>query len=147
MRALWPAFFRDLTRRALKQWFIKTREYADELLEGLDSLDKWPEAIKLMQRNWIGQSKGHSVDFQIFGGEDAVASSKFGGLLEEVCPCILFTATRGGPVGSFSRPCCGLCAPGRRPNGGRVEGDNPWFGCGLTPRYCNCSRCVLDAIE
>lgn len=49
--------------KQLEQWFFKTTEYANELLEGLDKLDDWPETIKTMQRNWIGRSEGTEVDF------------------------------------------------------------------------------------
>ena len=48
----------------LEQWFIKTTEYADELLEGIDKLD-WPNRIKSMQRHWIGKSHGTEIMFEI----------------------------------------------------------------------------------
>lgn len=50
----------------LEQWFIKTTDYADELLEKTDSLD-WPNRIKVMQKNWIGKSEGSEVDFIVDG--------------------------------------------------------------------------------
>lgn len=49
----------------LEQWFIKITEYADELLKDLDILDEWPESVKIMQRNWIGQSFGALVNFRL----------------------------------------------------------------------------------
>jgi leucyl-tRNA synthetase len=49
-------------RRPLKQWMMRITAYADRLLDDLDPL-AWPEAIKLMQRNWIGRSVGAHVDF------------------------------------------------------------------------------------
>lgn len=52
-------------KKDLSQWFLKITDYADELLEGLDSLDKWPSQVKLMQSNWIGKSKGTEIDFKI----------------------------------------------------------------------------------
>lgn len=50
-------------RREIPQWFLKITDYADELLESLDSLTEWPERVKTMQKNWIGRSKGASVHF------------------------------------------------------------------------------------
>ncbi|HET8698972.1 MAG TPA: leucine--tRNA ligase, partial [Gammaproteobacteria bacterium] len=54
-------------RRPLRQWVLKITEYADALLEGLDSLD-WPESTKEMQRNWIGRSEGAEIDFLVDAG-------------------------------------------------------------------------------
>lgn len=56
-------------RRELEQWFVKITDYADELLEQLDSLDGWPERIKLMQRNWIGRSEGVELTFPREGAD------------------------------------------------------------------------------
>ena len=54
-------------KRKLSQWFLKITQFADELLDGLAGLDKWPEKVRLMQENWIGKSQGlqfkfHSAD-------------------------------------------------------------------------------------
>ena len=51
-------------RRPLRQWLMRITEYAERLLEDLESLD-WPESIKAMQRNWIGKSEGAEVDFRV----------------------------------------------------------------------------------
>ncbi|MFN8300628.1 MAG: class I tRNA ligase family protein [Chitinophagales bacterium] len=51
-------------RRKMRQWFLRITEYSDRLLEGLNRLD-WSEAMKEMQRNWIGRSEGASVFFKI----------------------------------------------------------------------------------
>jgi leucyl-tRNA synthetase len=52
-------------RREIPQWFMKITAYAEELLEDLDRLDGWPEAVKTMQRNWIGRSEGIDLAFAV----------------------------------------------------------------------------------
>jgi leucyl-tRNA synthetase len=51
--------------RELEQWFLKITDYAERLLEGLDTLGKWPDKVVTMQRNWIGKSTGADLDFAI----------------------------------------------------------------------------------
>ncbi|WP_087502449.1 leucine--tRNA ligase [Pseudomonas sp. SID14000] len=58
-------------KKMLKQWMLRISAYADRLLEGLDSLD-WPEALKDMQRNWIGKSQGAEIDFQVRGSQISI---------------------------------------------------------------------------
>ena len=55
-------------RRKLNQWFLKITDFADDLLDGLDRLDHWPEKVKLMQANWIGRSRGLKFRFALDGG-------------------------------------------------------------------------------
>ena len=54
-------------QRSLKQWMMRITEYGDRLVEDLDVLD-WPEPVKLMQRNWIGRSRGAHVSFDTASG-------------------------------------------------------------------------------
>ena len=55
----------EVERREIPQWFIRITHYADELLENLDRLDGWPEPVRLMQRNWIGKSRGIELAFEL----------------------------------------------------------------------------------
>jgi leucyl-tRNA synthetase len=55
-------------RRKLSQWFLKITDFAEELLEGLGSLDSWPDKVRLMQENWIGKSRGLEFSFQLSNG-------------------------------------------------------------------------------
>ena len=53
----------QVDQRDLEQWFFRITAYAQELLDGLDKLEGWPEKVRTMQRNWIGRSEGTEVDF------------------------------------------------------------------------------------
>ncbi|MHB8919592.1 MAG: leucine--tRNA ligase [Halothiobacillus sp.] len=61
-------------RREIPQWFIRITHYADELIDGLASLDGWPDQVRAMQANWIGRSRGLQVDFRL---NDAAALTVF----------------------------------------------------------------------
>ena len=60
-------------RRKLSQWFLKITDFADELLAGLQTLDKWPDKVRLMQENWIGKSQGLEFRFRFPASDDAVS--------------------------------------------------------------------------
>ena len=52
-------------KKQLSQWFLKITKYSEDLLEGLQTLPRWPERVKLMQENWIGRSEGAEVHFKL----------------------------------------------------------------------------------
>ena len=58
-----------IENKEIDQWFIKITNYADELLDSLDSLD-WPDNVKTMQKNWIGKSKGAEIKYKIENSDD-----------------------------------------------------------------------------
>ncbi|MBA8869302.1 MULTISPECIES: leucine--tRNA ligase [Pantoea] len=59
-------------RKEIPQWFIKITDYAEELLNDLDTLEEWPEQVKTMQRNWIGRSEGVEITFDVADNEEKV---------------------------------------------------------------------------
>src|SRR6478735_6712129 len=52
-------------QREMKQWVFKSTKYSQELLDALDTLDRWPDKVRLMQRNWIGRSEGLLIRFAL----------------------------------------------------------------------------------
>ncbi|MDA9613891.1 leucine--tRNA ligase [Pelagibacteraceae bacterium] len=56
----------EVERKTLSQWFFKITDFADELLDGLSKLPKWPEKVKSMQENWIGKSIGCEINLEIY---------------------------------------------------------------------------------
>ena len=61
----------EVEQKFLTQWFLKIREYAEELLDGLDTVD-WPDKVKTMQRNWISKSEGTTIRFPIAGDDRTI---------------------------------------------------------------------------
>ncbi len=60
----------EVEQRKLSQWFLKITAYAEDLLKGLEDLDRWPAKVRLMQENWIGKSVGARVFFALGGRDD-----------------------------------------------------------------------------
>jgi len=61
----------EVVQQFLTQWFLKIRDYAEELLDGLDTVD-WPDKVKTMQRNWISRSEGSIIRFPITGEDRTI---------------------------------------------------------------------------
>ena len=59
----------EVEKRKLSQWFLKITDFAEDLLEGLGSLENWPDKVRLMQENWIGKSKGLEFSFDLSNGD------------------------------------------------------------------------------
>ena len=57
-------------QKDLRQWFFRITEYADRLLDDLAKLDKWPDRVRVMQKNWIGRSEGVEVAFPLEGSDE-----------------------------------------------------------------------------
>jgi leucyl-tRNA synthetase len=62
-------------QRELTQWFFKITDFAEDLLTALDGLDRWPEKVRLMQKNWIGRSEGLEVRFALARPVDGASDS------------------------------------------------------------------------
>ena len=59
-------------QRELTQWFFKITDFSEDLLAGLDTLDQWPDKVRLMQKNWIGKSEGLQLRFALAGRQDEI---------------------------------------------------------------------------
>ncbi len=55
----------DVEQRKLNQWFLKITHYAEDLLQAIETLDRWPDKVRLMQHNWIGRSEGARVTWPL----------------------------------------------------------------------------------
>ena len=63
----------EVEKKRLNQWFLKITDYKEELLDGIDSLEGWPEPVKTMQRNWIGKSEGMTFSFRIKNNAEIIS--------------------------------------------------------------------------
>jgi leucyl-tRNA synthetase len=64
-------------RKKLNQWFFNISKFSDDLLQGLDQLNEWPNKVKIMQKNWIGKSFGCEIDFKVEGNPEVKSISCF----------------------------------------------------------------------
>ncbi len=60
----------QVEQRELTQWFFKITQFADDLIQSLATLDRWPEKVRLMQKNWIGKSEGLKIRFEVVGSTE-----------------------------------------------------------------------------
>ena len=88
-------------QRDLEQWFFRITAYAQELLDGLDKLDGWPEKVRTMQRNWIGRSEGTEVDFFLEEINQGTGNQGSGIRKDSAFACLPRAWTR-----SSARPAC-----------------------------------------
>jgi leucyl-tRNA synthetase len=101
-------------RRRLSQWFLKITDFADDLLNGLTTLDRWPEKVRIMQENWIGKSSGLRMRWRLTGGAgeievyttrpDTLFGASFLALSPEH-PLIADRATRDPGLAAFVAEC------------------------------------------
>ena len=61
-----------IEKKYLRQWFLKITDYAEELLQDIDTLNDWPENVKTMQKNWIGKSEGARFHFDVRGIDEQI---------------------------------------------------------------------------
>ena len=62
----------EVEKRLLNQWFLKITDFAEDLLDGIDTLERWPEKVRIMQRNWINKSIGAKIFFDIIDHTDKI---------------------------------------------------------------------------
>jgi leucyl-tRNA synthetase len=62
----------NVTQKEMEQWFLRITDYAEELLSGHEALEKWPEHVLLMQKNWIGRSTGGHISFPIEESSESI---------------------------------------------------------------------------
>ncbi|WP_157215086.1 leucine--tRNA ligase [Flavisphingomonas formosensis] len=104
-------------RRKLSQWFLKITDFAEELLDGLGTLDQWPDKVKLMQENWIGKSQGMRFRFSLaepaagFDGFEVFTTrpdTLFGASFAAISvdhPIALALAERSNALAAFAADC------------------------------------------
>ena len=101
-------------RREISQWFLKITDYAEELLNDLETLPGWPDAVRTMQSNWIGRSEGLDVQFELADGEgeltvfttrpDTLMGVTYMAVAAEH-PLALAAAARDAELAAFIRTC------------------------------------------
>ncbi|MBN2067518.1 MAG: leucine--tRNA ligase [Candidatus Diapherotrites archaeon] len=62
----------EVVEKEFEQWFFKITRYAEELLQGLEKLQEWPQRVRTMQKNWIGKSEGVNIKFKVEGSNEEI---------------------------------------------------------------------------
>ncbi len=62
----------EVEKKKMKGWFLKISDFAEDLLNEIDNLNEWPDRVKVMQRNWIGKSRGATLNFSINNSKDII---------------------------------------------------------------------------
>ena len=109
-------------QRDLEQWFFRITAYAQELLDGLDKLEGWPEKVRTMQRNWIGRSEGTEVDFFLEEDRPGIRDSGMQGSEERRADSSLYHA-RGYYLWRDQRATCAAACAGGRVHRRRCEAE------------------------
>lgn len=103
----------EVEKRNLDQWFLKITQFSDALLEGLDTLEDWPDKVRLMQANWIGKSQGLTFSFTLSNGAtlpvyttrpDTIFGASFVALAPDH-PIALERAQTNAELARFSEEC------------------------------------------
>ncbi|NOZ42397.1 MAG: leucine--tRNA ligase [Alphaproteobacteria bacterium] len=111
-------------RRLLSQWFLKITDYAEDLNAALDGLDRWPEKVRIMQKNWIGRSEGLRLFFAIEGHD----------------PLAVYTTRPDTIFGA-----CGMAIAPDHPLAVKLAQENPDLQQFIT--RCRCGATTEEALE
>ena len=88
-------------RKKLNQWFFKITKFSEELLNGLETLDEWPNKVKVMQKNWIGKSYGCEIAFEIEGKQEIKSVSVFTTRPDTLFGCSFLALSVDHPLAKF----------------------------------------------
>ena len=88
-------------RKKLNQWFFNISKFSDELLNGLEKLNDWPNKVKVMQKNWIGKSFGSEIDFQIKGNSEIKSVKIFTTRPDTLFGCSFLALSVDHPIAKY----------------------------------------------
>ena len=88
-------------RKKLNQWFFNISKFSDELLNGLEKLNDWPNKVKVMQKNWIGKSFGSEIDFQIKGNSEVKSIKIFTTRPDTLFGCSFLALSVDHPIAKY----------------------------------------------